>query len=111
MLSMPTLWIVFLINFVALGMVWTHVTRSYPNFTPARYLAAACFTVALGSVLGMLRAVIDTRLSLIGGGTTVVLACCLMAMGIFDFYGRRVSWRLTWVKATGPGSAWPLPRR
>jgi len=102
MLSMPTLWIVFLINFVALGMVWTHVTRSYPNFTPARYLAAACFTVALGSVLGMLRAVIDTRLSLIGGGTTVVLACCLMAMGIFDFYGRRVSWRLT---AIGTGTA------
>jgi diguanylate cyclase (GGDEF)-like protein len=92
MLSMPTLWIVFLINFVSLGLVWVHVTRSYPNFTPARYMTAACFVLATGSVVGMLRVVINLELSLIGGGTLVVFACCLSSMGMFEFYGRRVPW-------------------
>ncbi|NEW94152.1 GGDEF domain-containing protein, partial [Rhodopseudomonas sp. BR0M22] len=83
MLSMPTLWIVFLINFVSLGLVWVHVTRNYPNFTPARYMTAACFVLATGSVVGMLRVVINVELSLIGGGTLVVFACCLSAMGMY----------------------------
>ncbi|MFT4277472.1 MAG: GGDEF domain-containing protein [Rhodopseudomonas sp.] len=97
MLSMPTLWIVFLINFIALGLVWIHVTRSYPNFTPARYMTAACFVLATGSVVGMLRVVINVELSLIGGGTLVVFACCLSAMGMYEFYGRRVPWTISFI--------------
>ena len=30
MLSVPTLWTVFVINFLALGLVWAYVIRSYP---------------------------------------------------------------------------------
>lgn len=97
MLSMPTLWIVFLINFVSLGLVWVHVTRNYPNFTPARYMTAACFVLATGSVVGMLRIVINVELSLIGGGTLVVFACCLSAMGMYEFYGRRVPWMTSFI--------------
>ncbi|ABD08567.1 diguanylate cyclase [Rhodopseudomonas palustris HaA2] len=94
MLSVPTLWVVFLINFLALGLVWTHVMRSYPNFTPARYWTAACFVVSLGAGFGMLRGVMDTKVPLIVGGSTVVLAAYLIAMGVFCFYGRHMSWRL-----------------
>lgn len=97
MLSMPTLWIVFLINFISLGLVWIHVTRSYPNFTPARYMTAACFLLATGSLVGILRVVINLELSLITAGILVVFACCLSVMGIYDFYGRRVPWALTLV--------------
>lgn len=97
MLSMPTLWIVFLINFVSLGLVWVHVTRNYPNFTPARYMTAACFVLATGAVVGMLRLVINVELSLIGGGTLVVFACCLSAMGMYEFYGRRVPWTMAFI--------------
>uniref|UniRef100_E6VHW9 diguanylate cyclase n=1 Tax=Rhodopseudomonas palustris (strain DX-1) TaxID=652103 RepID=E6VHW9_RHOPX len=97
MLSMPTLWLVFLINFVALGLVWIHVTRSYPNFTPARYMTAACFVLATGSIVGMLRVTINVEFSLIVGGTLVVFACCLSAMGMFEFYRRPVPWRLALV--------------
>ncbi|WP_322516052.1 GGDEF domain-containing protein [Rhodopseudomonas palustris] len=94
MLSVPTLWVVFLINFLALGLVWTHVMRSYPNFTPARYWTAACFVVSLGAGFGMLRGVIDTKVPLIAGGGTVVLAAYLISMGVFRFYDRQMSWRL-----------------
>ena len=32
MLNVPTLWTVFVINFLALGLIWAYVTRSYPKF-------------------------------------------------------------------------------
>ena len=31
MLSVPTLWTVITINFLALGLVWVYVMRSYPE--------------------------------------------------------------------------------
>jgi diguanylate cyclase (GGDEF)-like protein len=94
MLSVPTLWVVFVVNFLALGLIWTHVMRSYPNFAPARYWTAAAFIIATGACLGLLRSVIDLRISLLGGGTVVILACCLTWMGIAHFYGRQPSWRM-----------------
>ena len=84
--------------------MWVHVTRSYPNFTPARYMTAACFVLATGSLVGILRVVINLELSLIAAGILVVFACCLSVMGIYDFYGRRVPWRLTLV-VTGATAA------
>ena len=41
MLSVPTLWVVFVVNFVAIGVVWIYVVRSYPNFNAARFWMAA----------------------------------------------------------------------
>ncbi|KPG01238.1 diguanylate cyclase [Rhodopseudomonas sp. AAP120] len=94
MLSVPTLWVVFLINFFALGLVWTHVMRSYPSFTPARYWTAGCFVLSAGAAIGMLRGVIDNTAPLVFGGGAIVLASSLTGMGIFQFYGRRLSWWL-----------------
>ena len=31
MLSVPTLWTVFVVNFLALGLIWAYVMRSYPE--------------------------------------------------------------------------------
>ena len=39
MLSVPTLWTVFVINFLALGLIWAYVMRSYPTFEAARFWA------------------------------------------------------------------------
>ncbi|MFC0239874.1 GGDEF domain-containing protein [Rhodopseudomonas telluris] len=94
MLSVPTLWVVFLINFFALGLVWTHVMRSYPSFTPARYWTAGSFILSAGAAIGMLRGVVDNTAPLIVGGGAIVLAASLTGMGIFKFYGRRLSWWL-----------------
>jgi diguanylate cyclase (GGDEF)-like protein len=93
MLNVPTLWTVFVINFLALGLVWAYVIRSYPKFDAARYWAAAVLTAAAGAAFSMLRGVFDSRLPLIGGGSLLILACCFIAMGVKRFYGEPVSWR------------------
>ena len=41
MLSVPTLWTVFVINFLALGLIWAYVMRSYPSFDAARFWTAS----------------------------------------------------------------------
>jgi diguanylate cyclase (GGDEF)-like protein len=93
MLSVPTLWIVFVTNFLALGLVWTYVMRSYPNFDAARFWTAAAFLAALGAALAMLREVMPPLIPLIFGGTLLIAACSVASMGIERFYGRPVSWR------------------
>ncbi len=67
MLSVPTLWTVFVINFLAVGLIWAYVVRSYPNLEAARFWTASCFTAAAGAVLAMLR----HR----GGGLAAAAAC------------------------------------
>ena len=52
MLSMPTLWVVLVANFMALGLIWTYVMRSYRNFEAARYWTAAAFCIAVGASVG-----------------------------------------------------------
>ena len=37
MLNIPTLWMVFVVNFLALGLIWAYVARSYPKFEAARF--------------------------------------------------------------------------
>lgn len=94
MLSVPTLWTVFVTNFLALALVWTYVMRSYPNFDAARYWTAAAFVAALGAALAMLRHMMPPLVPLMAGGTLMIVACSLAAMGIERFYGRSVSWRI-----------------
>ena len=91
MLSVPTLWIVFVVNFMALGLVWTYVVRSYPTLTAARYWASAAFFAGIS----MLRGVTNSMLPLLISGGGLVFAICLCTMGIQRFYERRVSWLLT----------------
>jgi diguanylate cyclase (GGDEF)-like protein len=93
MLSVPTLWTVFVVNFLAVGMVWAYVMRSYPKFDAARYWAFAALSVALGSVVSMLRGVTDPAFPILVGNGLMIQACCLAAMGIRRFYDLPVSWR------------------
>ncbi|RTE90890.1 MULTISPECIES: GGDEF domain-containing protein [Bradyrhizobium] len=92
MLSVPTLWTVIVINFLALGMVWAYVARAYPKFEAARYWTAAAVLAASGAAISMLRDVMDPRLPLIGGGGIMIFSSWLACMGVARFYHRPVSW-------------------
>ena len=105
MLSVPTLWTVFVANFLALGLIWAYVMRSYPAFAPARFWTGSAFTAAAGASLAMLRVVLtDQMLPLVFAGTALILAICLAAMGIRQFFHRPLSWRFT-LLVTGFGFA------
>ena len=94
MLSVPTLWTVFVINFLALGLIWAYIMRSYPTFEAARFWTGSAFAAAGGAALAMLRIVaVDSLLPLLAGGTALIFAACLGAMGINRFYDREVKWR------------------
>ena len=93
MLSVPTLWIVFVVNFCALGLVWAYVARSYPTFHAARYWTASSLTAALGASISLMRGFTETLLPLLIGGGLLISACCLSMMGIRRFYSQPVSWR------------------
>ena len=96
MLSVPTLWTVFVINFLALGLIWAYVMRSYPSFEAARFWTGSAFVAAAGAALAMLRVVFpDTLVPLLFAGTALILAICLAAMGIRKFFHQPVSWRDT----------------
>jgi diguanylate cyclase (GGDEF)-like protein len=51
--------------------------------------------LAAGSLIATLMLVTDSLIPLLLGGTTVVFASCLTAMGIRRFYGEPVLWRQT----------------
>jgi diguanylate cyclase (GGDEF)-like protein len=105
MLSVPTLWMVFVINFLALGLIWAYVMRSYPSFEAARFWTGSAFAAAAGAATAMLRVVFpDSLVPLLFGGTALLLAICLAAMGVRKFFDRPVSWRDT-VLTTGLGFA------
>jgi diguanylate cyclase (GGDEF)-like protein len=105
MLNVPTLWTVFVINFLALGLIWAYVVRSYPAFAPARFWAGSSFVAAAGASVAMVRFFItDLTVPLIVAGTALVLAICLAAMGIRTFFDRPASWRTT-LLITGFGCA------
>jgi diguanylate cyclase (GGDEF)-like protein len=93
MLSVATLWTVFVINFLALGLIWAYVMRSYPAFGAARFWTGSAFAGAGGAAVAMLRFAADSILPLLTGGTVLIFAGCLAAMGIKRFYGQPVSWR------------------
>ena len=96
MLSVPTLWTVFVINFLALGLIWAYVMRSYPSFDAARFWTGSAFVASAGAAFAMLRVVFpDSLTPLLFAGTALILAICLAAMGIHKFFNRPVSWRHT----------------
>jgi diguanylate cyclase (GGDEF)-like protein len=96
MLSVPTLWTVFSINFLALGLIWAYVMRSYPSFDAARYWTAAAFTAAAGAAFAMGRVVFtDSLVPLLIGGVLLIFTSCLATMGIRRFYDHSVNWRQT----------------
>jgi diguanylate cyclase (GGDEF)-like protein len=105
MLSVPTLWTVFVINFLALGLIWAYIMRSYPAFEAARFWTGSAFVAATGAALAMLRVMMpDTLMPLVFAGTALIFAICLAAMGIRKFFDRPVSWRGT-LLTTGLGFA------
>jgi diguanylate cyclase (GGDEF)-like protein len=95
MLNVPTLWTAFVINFLALGLIWAYILRSYPSLKAARYWTGSAFALAAGAMIATLTAVTQSLIPLLFGGTTVVFATCLTAMGIRRFYGEPVLWRQT----------------
>src|SRR4030095_4959990 len=96
MLSVPTLWTVFVINFLALGLIWAYVMRCYPSFEAARFWTGSAFTAAAGAAMAMLRVPFpDSLVPLLFAGAALVLAICLAAMGIRKFFNRPISWRDT----------------
>ncbi|MCP3371179.1 GGDEF domain-containing protein [Bradyrhizobium cajani] len=99
MLNVPTLWTIFVVNFLALGVIWGYVTRSYPKFAAARFWMASSFVGATGAMTALIRLLVASPLPLLLGAAGVIAASCLAAMGIQRFYDRPVSWRL--MTATG----------
>jgi diguanylate cyclase (GGDEF)-like protein len=95
MLSVPTLWTAFVVNFLALGLIWAYVMRSYPAFEAARFWTGAAFAAAFATMLVMLRMSADSLLPLLAGGTMMIFATCLAAMGIKRFFDQPVTWRGT----------------
>lgn len=95
MLNVPTMWTAFVVNFLALGLIWAYVVRSYPAFEAARFWTGSAFAVAFGTALAMLVMVVHSLIPLLAGGTVLIFASCLAAMGIKRFYDLPVSWRGT----------------
>jgi len=94
MLNVPTLWTVFIVNFLALGLIWAYVTRSYPKFAAARFWMASAFVGAAGAMTALVRVFFTSPLPLLLGAAGVMAASGFAAMGIQRFYDRPVSWRL-----------------
>jgi diguanylate cyclase (GGDEF)-like protein len=98
MLSLPTLWTVFVVNFLSVGLIWAYVARSYPKLAATRFWTASAFTGAFGALLASAIMVISgSLLLLLAGGTVLIFAAFLAAMGIQRFYERPVTWRLAWL--------------
>jgi diguanylate cyclase (GGDEF)-like protein len=95
MLSVPTLWTVFVINFLALGLIWAYVARSYPKLVAAQFWTGSALAAAAGAATAMLRFEVVSLLPLLAGGTMLIFAACLAAMGIKRFYDQPVTWRGT----------------
>src|SRR5436309_8011445 len=92
MVSIPTLWVVFVVNFLALGMVWTYVVRNYPGFGAARFWAAGAYLGTAGAMVSMLRGSVDPLIPIVLGNGLLLFACWLGAMGMLRFYDQPVSW-------------------
>jgi diguanylate cyclase (GGDEF)-like protein len=95
MLNIPTLWTAFTINFLALGLIWAYVTRSYPHLEPARYWTASALVAAAAAMLALLWLYLESVLMLLPAGAMVIFAISLAAMGVQRFYGQPVSWPQT----------------
>jgi diguanylate cyclase (GGDEF)-like protein len=94
MLNVSTLWAVLAINFLAVGLVWGYVLRTYPRFDAARFWAGAAVAVVLGTATALLRDLFDSRLPLLGAAVLIMTASWLGALGIRRFYALKIDWRV-----------------
>jgi diguanylate cyclase (GGDEF)-like protein len=92
MLSVPTLWTAFVVNFLTMGLIWAYVAYSFPKLAAAKLWTGSACMAAAGAAMAMLRTVTDSLSPLVAAGTMMVFAGCLAAMGIKRFYDRPVSW-------------------
>src|SRR3954453_14472504 len=74
LLSVPTLWLVFVGNFTALGLIWTYRPPTHSNFSAAPLGSGSAFIAAVGAAVSMLRGILDSILPLLTGGTLLILA-------------------------------------
>ena len=95
MLSVPTLWTAFVINFLTMGLIWVYVMHSYPKLEAARYWAASAIIAVVGALAGVGGVVLKSLPALLVAGTLTIFATCLASMGIRRFYDRPISWRQT----------------
>jgi len=96
MLSVPTLWTVFVVNFLAVALIWAYVAYAYPKFEAAKFWGVSFALGAFGAMLAMLIVVFQgPLLGLVCGATILVFAACVVAAGIERFYERPISWRKT----------------
>jgi hypothetical protein len=103
MLSVPTLWTVFVINFLALGLIWAYVMRSYPAFAPARFWTASSFVAAAGATVATLRIVMtDSLAPLMVAGTALILAVWIATLGIQKIFGRPTGASRCWSPRLAP---------
>jgi diguanylate cyclase (GGDEF)-like protein len=92
MLSVPTLWMVFVTNFLALALVWAYVMHSYPKFETARYWAFATVMAAIGAAVSMFRGEMPSQLPLLLSAACLLMAGRFAVMGVARFYGEPFSW-------------------
>src|SRR5260221_13191119 len=98
MLSVPTLWTVFVINFLALGLIWGYVVHSYPAFAPARFWTGSSFVAAAGAAVALVSGFMaGLTIPRICGGTAAGFANCPGGPGTPSFFPRPACWRPTLV--------------
>ena len=96
MLNVPTLWTVFVVNFLALSLIWAYVVGSYPTLHAARFWTASAFLSAVAAAIAMGRLATDSLLPFVVGGTLMIFATSLGTMGVARFYNRPASWMTVW---------------
>jgi len=92
MLSVPTLWMVFVTNFLAVGLVWAYVTHSYPKFEMARYWTFAAGMAAAGAAVSMLRSETGPQTPLLLSAACLLMAGRFAVMGVARFYSEPIHW-------------------
>ena len=95
MLNVPTLWTAFIVNFLALGVIWAYILHSYPTFKAARFWTGAAFATAASAAAALLAIAMESLAPMVVGGTLITFATCLAVIGIKQFYDEAVVWRGT----------------
>lgn len=92
MLNIQTLFLVYIGNFLAFGIVWGYVATRHPHFRAARFWTAAAFVAATGASAAMLRGVAHPLVPILFGNGMMIAATFLSIMGVQCFYNRSLSW-------------------
>lgn len=93
MLSVQTLLIVYVGNFLAIGLVWAYVSVHYPHFRPARFWAAAASTATVGACASLLRGMTDPLIPILLGNGFMIAATFLATFGAQRFYNQPIKYR------------------